>query len=128
MQIVITKNKGLRQEFVYNYLPLYIEEVILQSCDKRRLQVLDKNLNINSYEILKFAFDHLYISETPSEYILKIDKNLRWNNLNVSSLISLITYGNRQVKGYPIVRRVFETIVDNIDVLYSKWEEGSKWL
>lgn len=125
MQIILYDKGNYKKQFVYNYLPLYIRDYVLNSLSNNKLRLLNSEFNINSKEIIKEALNSLHISETPNTYVIAIDKNKRYKNENLSSLINLITYGNRSCKGYNIVYDAFNTIASKIDIIYKEWLDGS---
>jgi hypothetical protein len=121
MNILI--NKKVNQDFVI-YLKKYIFKYFIDICDKRKLKLIDEEFKIKSYKILFIAFKLLKITNTTEYYVIYIDKNLTVDGKRLSTLINMITYGNRSVKGYTIVLDIFKSIKKNISYIYDDWKNG----
>ena len=126
MQLIIQSNsKDLDKEFIYVYLPDYIYKAFLLTVDETRLKEFDEFFDIDSLEILTKALKNLLITKNGMyEYIFKVNKVLKYDNVSISSWINVITYGNREVKGYPILIDLFKSISENIKTIYKEWENG----
>ena len=87
MQLIITSNsKDLDETFIYTYLPNYIYKEFLLIVETSRLKEFDKFFNINSLEILTKALKNLLITKNGMhEYIFKVNKILKYNNVSISS-------------------------------------------
>ena len=83
-------------------------------------------MNINSREVILYACRNLSITK-PSKnvYNISINKNLKYKGKSISSWIKLITYGNRDIKGYPVVLNIFRKVKDNISYIYREYK--LKW-
>ena len=127
MQITI-KNKSKNiviDKFIYTYIPKYIYDVFQQSVDLKVLKVFDEEFNIDSRLILLTALRNLLITKNGvDEFNIKINKTIRVGDKNIDYYITLITYGNREIKGYPIVKNIFQSVADNINTIYKEWEHG----
>lgn len=123
MQITI-KNKSKNiviDKFIYTYIPKYIYDVFQQSVDLKILKVFDKEFNIDSRLILLTALRNLLITKNGNdEFNIKINKTIRVGDKNIDYYITLITYGNREIKGYPIVKNIFQSVADNINTIYKE--------
>lgn len=126
MQLIIQSNsKDLDKEFIYVYLPDYIYKAFLLTVDETRLKEFDEFFDIDSLKILIRALKNLLITKNGVyEYIFKVNKILKYNNVSISSWINVITYGNREVKGYPILIDLFKSLSENIKTIYKEWENG----
>ena len=131
MQITI-KNKSKNiviDKFIYTYIPKYIYDVFQQSVDLKVLKVFDEEFNIDSRLILLTALRNLLITKNGvDEFNIKINKTIRVGDKNIDYYITLITYGNREIKGYPIVKNIFQSVADNINTIYKEWEHGCQIL
>lgn len=123
MKIVIYSKDDYSREFV-DYIPSIALKLFNESFDRKRLFNIDKEFNINSLNIIRFALENLSISEQPNSYTISINKNLKFEHQPIDSLINLITYGNRNCKGYTIVLDIFNYITKNINILYKEWLDG----
>jgi hypothetical protein len=123
MKLILDK-KLYKHDFIYSYLKSFIFDLFKQLCDKRKLKLIDDEFNIHSYTALLVAFRLLKITNTSDSYVLSINKNLIIENHRLNTLIDMITYGNRSVKGYPIVLKVFDIIKKNISYIYEDWLEN----
>lgn len=73
----------------------------------------------------------IQIQKTDSKYIISFDKFARVANSRAKlySIIKLITFGNMEINGYPIVLDLFNEFADNISEYASKYEKlgGLVW-
>jgi hypothetical protein len=121
MKLVLdTKN----EDFVKNYIP----EVLKGYIEKKYSVVKAKKLNthLSSYgikqdvkEILLYAIDSLKITVTETGYTCEVDKNKNLPNtpFNIGTVVNLITYGNIEIKGYGIIIKAFEFVVNKLITL-----------
>lgn len=122
MQLTIT-NKTLDNidNFVYQYLPRYINNIFEKSINKKRLQAFDKIYKINSYQILNRALKNLLITKNGNnQYNIKINNVIKIDDRYIDYYIKLINYGSRDIKGYPFIRNLFNYIKDNINKIYKE--------
>lgn len=123
MKLILDK-KLYKHDFIYSYLKSFMFDLFKQLCDKRKLKLIDDEFNIHSYTTLLVAFRLLKITNTSDSYIISINKNLIIEDHRLNTLIDMITYGNRSVKGYPIVLKVFDIVKKNISYIYEDWLEN----
>lgn len=123
MKLTINSKNNI-DRFIYNYLPTYIYKLFLNTVDVNRLKIFDKELGINSLEMLSYLLRHLIITKIGSEtYNIEINKNLKINNVLLEPYLRYITYGSRTLKGYPIIYNIFKVVKENIDIIYKRWED-----
>lgn len=125
MKIIIYNKKNYNKKFIEDYLPELILSTFNGSLNLKKINEIDKEFNIDSISIIRFALSHLKISEQPNSYVIEIDKNKKYKHKNVESLINLIIYGNRTCRGYPLVYEIFSFVADHIDSLYKEWVDGN---
>jgi len=121
---IIIYNKDIYSKEFITWLSKELLRIFNDSFNKKRFFRIDKEFNIDSLNIIKFALKNLSISEQSNSYSISINKNLKYEHQPVDSLINLITYGNRSCKGYAIILDVFNYIANNIDILYREWLDG----
>ena len=121
MQIQITINKDENIDaFVYGYLPNYIYNEFINRLNFKRLTLYNKEFNINSFNIMRYALKHLLITKVRNNtYLIKLDKSLKYKDHLVINYIQLITYGTRQIRGYSILLDIFRDISSNISDIYN---------
>ena len=125
MQITIKSFTDDTDSFVYDYLPKYIYLNLINSLDTIKLKPFDEYFEFNIRYVILYAVRNLKITkESKRVYTISIDKNLKYKGYNVSSIIKLITYGNRELKGYPIVLNIFRFIINNIEGIYAHYALG----
>lgn len=124
MKIILYNKDEYNRKFIED-LPSIALKLFNNSFNKMRLSSIDNEFDIDSLNIIRFALKNLIISEQPNSYSISINKNLKYDHQPVDSLISVITYGNRNCRGYTIVLDIFNYIVKNIDILYKEWLDGS---
>ena len=123
MVLTITNNtdKDL-DKFVKVYLINYIYTKIIISLDLKRLKVFDDYLNINSRFIILLALRNLIITkQSEKTYNISFNKNIKYKGQLVYPLIKFITYGNRELKGYPIILDWFKLVERNISSIYKEY-------
>lgn len=123
MKIIIYNKDTYSKEFI-TWLSKELLKIFNDSFNRKRLAIIDKEFNIDSLNIIKFALNNLCINEQSNSYSISINKNLKFDHQPLDSLINLITYGNRSCKGYAIILDIFNYIVKNIDILYKEWLDG----
>ena len=122
MQIkIVTENDIDVDDFIYNYIPKLIMKEFTKKVDWRRIRLYDSTFNINSFDILKYALEHLLITKTnDNTYFIKLDKTLKYNGYMLMDYITLITYGTMEIKGYSILIDIFKNITDNMSSIYNR--------
>jgi len=119
MKIILYNKDEYNRKFIED-LPSIALKLFNNSFNRMRLLNIDREFDIDSLNIIKFALKNLIISEQPNSYSISINKNLKYDHQPVDSLINVITYGNRNCRGYTIVLDIFNYIVKNIDILYKE--------
>lgn len=82
---------------------------------------------VKTADILLFGVQNLQCWETPDKIIIQLPKNLfvpNMDRVNLDKIFRLITFGNQQIKGYPLFIDVLRDVVDNIDDYVEKYNEG----
>lgn len=128
MQIIIRNNtQNIDETFIYSYLPDYIYKLFINTVDKNRLTEFDEFFEIDSLSILERILKNLLILKTGnSVYTIKTNKNLKDSDkISLVSWLQIITYGNREIKGYSIVLDIFKYISEHIWDIYEEWLDGS---
>lgn len=129
IKIEVGQDSERISRFINKVLPKYLLSEFYFRVDKRRILAIDKEFDIDSFNIIKLALENLTISKVNQlMYIISINKNLKINHISIESYINLITYGNRSVKGYPIIREIFKDTSENIEEIWEKWKNGYKIL
>ena len=123
MKIIIYNKDIYSKEFI-TWLSKELLKIFNDSFNRKRLAIIDKEFNIDSLNIIKFALNNLCINEQSNSYSISINKNLKFNHQTLDNLINLITYGNRSCRGYTIILDIFNYIAKNIDILYKEWLDG----
>ena len=118
MEIVFNKSYGER---FAKYLIMYVYCLADSIIDLKRCDNIDNEFNINSKQIILTAIKNLSIDSTNRQLIIRINKNLKFNHMNIGKLINQITYGNRSVKGYHIIEDLFKYIQNDIENIYERW-------
>lgn len=124
MQIKIVSENQI-DNFVKVFIPNYIMSRFETNVNKFLLHRFDDMFDIDSYGALKFALRNLLITKEKTDtYIIKFDKSLRYDEYFIMDYVNLITYGTREIRGYPILLDIFKYVSDNISTLYTMWEVG----
>ena len=126
MQLTLSNNSGIPiDNFVYGYLKTYIYDLFVKSVSRLRLKAFDEEFEIDSYEILRKAMANLLITKNGNnQYIIKINNLLKVDDNYINYYINLITYGNREIKGYPIILDIFKFIYNNVNKIYREWGDN----
>lgn len=75
---------------------------------------LKKNYNLTLNDIYKLILKNLYISEQKDKNIIFIEDNIKIKDYRLKEILSLIEYGNREVKGIRLLSRVFDYLKRNL--------------
>lgn len=119
MKLVI--NKKYSRDFVYNYLPKYINDLVVANYNPTRAYGINQELKINLLNVFIQAVRTLRMHETGASYMLLVNKNVRVKNKSLEEVINYITYGSRTFKGYPLLLNVFNTVSNNLYIIYQRW-------
>ena len=95
MKIIIYNKKNYNKKFIEDYLPELILSTFNGSLNLKKINEIDKEFNIDSISIIRFALSHLKISEQPNSYVIEIDKNKKYKHKNVPLSILLSKPRNR---------------------------------
>jgi hypothetical protein len=79
-------------------------------------------------EILLYAIDSLKITITETGYTCEVDKNKNLPNtpFNIDTVVNLITYGSIEIKGYGIIIKAFEFVVNKLSTLKKIYASKNK--
>ena len=125
MELLIKTNKEVSKTFFTEYLPLYLKEIYLRRVNLQKFKKINDEFKINSHKIILFALDHLSISHiNENEYIISVNKNIKLNGQSLMIYLNNITYGNLNVKGYPILYDIFSEANKHIEDIYWGWGLG----
>ena len=114
----LSKNYDIK--FV-KYLCNCIQEFTKDNINSLKCKSLNDEFNIDTKDIVLFAMSNLEISSTPDIYLIRINRNIKYKNMNLGKLINLITYGNRSAKGYNIIEDMFEFTKKSLPYIYKGW-------
>lgn len=133
MQIVITNNVYSERfaEIVINYLRnTFRRKCVKVKCAKwdeylneHKEEFVTANIQISAYEILLSALYNLDIMAFHDKTIICINQNakLRYFRSTLLPLCNLITYGNLEVNGYPILQECFDEVQKQLVLLYNMY-------
>ena len=113
------------QEFMETYVPELMKMKALQLADGADMQNMNnyllENYNIKVKDIVNQVYEHYEMNSVADTLILRINSNLveRRSQENLSALVRLVEYGNRDVAGTKLLARLKEYIHDNIKEIYS---------
>lgn len=115
----------LVNRFLSVYIKSYALELFNKKVDHQKLDLINQEFDINSYELLTEAINSLLIKKVDlTTYELVFNNKKLYKNFNISYWVDLITRGNLKIKGYPIIRNIFTFISDNIGDLYQRYTGG----
>lgn len=124
MKIIINNTYNI-DKFVYNYLPVYIYELFINTVEIERFNTFNKELKLNSFNIISNLLKSLSISKiNDTSYDISINKNIKINGQSAETYLNFITYGSRSIKGYPIILNIFKYVANNIEDIYERWLSG----
>lgn len=111
------------KNFVY-WLKYYMYDTVKRNLNYHKCENFNYEYNINAEDIILFSIKSIKISHIIDKYILFIDKNKFYKNMNIEKLVNLITYGSRTVKGYRIIPDIFSLVETNFDNIYREWQSN----
>lgn len=92
--------------------------------DENIIEFIGTKRNINCLVIMRQALNNLrYKSTATNEYIIDIDPNiyLYRTKTRLIEIIKLLEYGRSDLKPYPIFRRVFNDMAEELQDLYEEF-------
>ena len=109
------------QDFVYS-IPKYMYNSLKdKKIDSGICKRFKDEFNIDINNIFLFSLKTLDIRHIQNKYIIEINRNKFYKNMNVEKLINLITYGSRTVKGYTGILKLFKLVQESIPEIYERW-------
>lgn len=108
------------EEFALEIKPL-LKEQLIANLDIGRVEYYQKRFKLNIVNILLLAISSMKYSKNAVNYVYTLNKTVRYKKYNLADLVQKITYGNLNMKGYPILEEVFRNSEKNISVLYDRW-------
>lgn len=123
MVLTITNNTNYNLDyFVKVYLTSYIYSKVQNNLNQTRLKLFDNYLNINSREVILLALRNLDITkQAVNSYKISVSKIKTYKDKSLHEWINLITYGDREIKGYPVVLNTFKEVQENIMGIYKRY-------
>lgn len=88
------------------------------------------NVDIDIRYLLRTFISTLYIKQTKESYILEFNTNICYPTTDISlfSIVKFITYGNKEINGYPFILETFKRINNNIEQYYNLYTMMTKWV
>lgn len=90
---------------------------------------IDVNSNNISLKILCEVLNNLIVDDFDSSYHIYVNQNAVYSqnkDIKLEQLLKLITFGNSEKIGYPIVKDIFEEIADNIKDYFQLYKSFKK--
>lgn len=107
------------------YLKTVIQHLLLEYYIKKNLDKtaitdhLKKDYNVDIYDLLESIVAYISISKFNSDaYIITFNKNLKYKNLKLDTLINLIDSGTFGIKGISIFNYVINYVKVNLFYIY----------
>lgn len=124
MKIVLDNiEKEIDESFLYvlptiiiKHIDDYLPKNIVDINNYVNILIEDK-YNIKKINFLKLiicALNNLKHTKVKDKFIIYIDHNKFYNNINLYELCKTINYGNLRNSGYPIFTRIFNDVSKNI--------------
>lgn len=121
MRIVVNSKS---EKFVKEYIPQVLKGYVINRYNMKKAAKINAflqsiNINVPVRTILIYAIDTLRFGSSTKGYIVEVDKNRMYpgTNLNIDTLVKLITYGTLNVRGYDILEKAFGFIVRKLNTL-----------
>lgn len=118
--LVDTKN----EKFASVYIPGVLKDYVIKNHSALRSGKLDKYLKSigSKYSVrtaLIYAIDTLKVVKEQDFYYLEIDKNRQvpYSDLNLETMVKLITYGTVDIKGYDLLLKAFKFVNTKMKIL-----------
>ena len=140
MRIEITNPNDILELDFGRWLCKRIESLIKSRIDKNKLKLWSEYLTksnlftpvysdkIFADKILIQASESLTCKKFPSLLFIEIDSNKLVSGLDrvkLKTIVELITFGNQEKSGYPLIQDVFQEVADNISEYISKYMDGA---
>lgn len=82
---------------------------------------------ISAENIFIQASNNLVVEKFPSLLCIEINRNIYTSGLDrvkLKTAVDLITFGNQEQKGYPLILNQFKYVVNNINEFIDKYADG----
>lgn len=133
MKIIVDIDIPISKSFLL-FLKKEIKNRFFLTVQLEKLKSIDEKINnqnifiskISSLDILLNSIDTMQIYQIDEISILQIDDNILYKDLDISmgSLCKLITFGNINVEGYPILNDVFRHVQSHLKYYRDKFACG----
>lgn len=138
MNLTIKNPKVEYTDDFYQWLIIKIRDYGYNAIDGRKLTYIDNYINntpkyksifrktINSREVLIAYLNNLGVTKYWDRVVIESNPNILIPNstAKISNVVRLITYGTLNLKGYPIINKIFDYFSDKIEVLFDMYERG----
>ncbi len=118
--LIKTKNKKFATEFIPKTLESYIiNQYRMARADKINKYLVTMGITASARTILLYAVNTLKAIKEEDYYILEVDKNRKFqgSDLNIDTLVRLITYGTADIRGYDILSKAFNYVTKKTTTL-----------
>ena len=133
MKIIVDIDIPISKSFLL-FLKKEIKNRFFLTIQLEKLKYIDEKINdqnifknkISSLDILLTSIDNIQIYRIDNIGIVQIDDNILYKDLDIplSSLCKLITFGNINIEGYPILNNVFRYIQSHLKYYRDKFANG----
>ena len=140
MRIEINNPNDILELDFGRWLCKRIESLIKSRIDKNKLKLWSEYLTASNLftpvysdkifadKIIIQASESLICKRFPSLLFIEIDSNKLVSGLDrvkLKTIAELITFGNQEKSGYPLIQDVFQEVADNISEYISKYIDGA---
>lgn len=133
MKIIVDIDIPISKSFLL-FLKKEIKNRFFLTVQLEKLKSIDEKINaqnifinkISSLDILLTSIDGIQIYQIDNIGVLQIDDNILYKDLDIpmSSLCKLITFGNINIEGYPILNDIFRYIQSHLKYYRDKFANG----
>lgn len=120
-KIYVKSSRG--NNFIRRFLPeLFISRLYSKSKNKQYKRIFDyisNNYKISKKDIFETLKNNLIFSNYGANIVITSNDNIRLNkDIRLSAILSLIDYGNLEVKGTNLINDIIDWLNNKIDHVY----------
>lgn len=133
-KVIISSSYG--EYFIKNKLPLVFAKLLNERLHKKNIQniftYITDNYKISKETLISNILKSIKVSKyDKTKYILYFDNNIYIDDVNLENLVSLITYGNREIRGSNVILDAMTYLKKNLSSIYKLYilrKESGLWV
>lgn len=111
---------------IRDYAMSHVNIELLYTYKQQIVDVYPELKYMNMIRFFRLSFEYLNYTKYDSDYVIEIDpyKKYPGTDISLDAICSLINYGTRDKKPYPIYSQAFDYIIQNIEKIKVLYDRG----